>query len=719
MQATAAVMSNARLREIHDRHAIIQTGIHGALAPDEDDTSDSHDDPRQPLQTNCNNERNHQLQQQQQHLVVAMKRSMPVFAAELKYDGSFTRRTALDESNEENLRRLGRDKPRSCPAAPKPASCRRSLPDGEPIQARQEILEQADEFDREHKRRTASAHASLVELAMKHTGRGEEESTRRYFRELEELRRHRFEHTPSDEAAGRAEAAEAAAAARAKRANAVVGSRPRPSRQSSRSAADLDLSGSVWKARPKWADSKAFLDTEAVYEKGFCLDWSRALRSHRLAAFILKNDDGDGDASGEEDDAEGGSGGGDSAATLTKDAGVGGDPNDEAAAESELVDVGDTLWRHHALIYRTFDAYAAADTKVDVSSITYNAFKDFVQDCDLDESGDRFCDSADFDRLFIQVNSKAVAGGRSSTKDVVLTEKLAGRYGVAVREAVHDKDTRSLCRHEWLNCLVRIAVMKYVKTAEMSDVSRAIERLLAVDIGPRLPAWVMTDRQIFRRQTCYTEAVTAVLFEHRVSLQNLFAHYADTEQGRGAARERTLMSLGEWHELLIDCEILDDRLSRRDATIAFVLSRHHVVDENGKDAHLKLENLSLEDFYEALCRIACMKALPSDREIDEAGCFDAGDFLLRLRDEKAEDEWLNMYYAKSPEEVGKRDGDSAANGVADVDRPRQPAHRCLTHLILLILRTVERHGGESHDLHLTRRELRAHAQRGDQHRMLG
>lgn len=39
----------------------------------------------------------------------------------------------------------------------------------------------------------------------------------------------------------------------------------------------------------------------------------------------------------------------------------------------------------------------------------------------------------------------------------------------------------------------------------------------------------------------------------------------------------------------------------------FVVSRMRVVDECGKRAHLKLDNLCMEDVYEALVRLACMK----------------------------------------------------------------------------------------------------------------
>ena len=42
----------------------------------------------------------------------------------------------------------------------------------------------------------------------------------------------------------------------------------------------------------------------------------------------------------------------------------------------------------------------------------------------------------------------------------------------------------------------------------------------------------------------------------------------------------------------------------------------------------------MEDVYEAIVRFACMKALPTDAEIEASGCCDGGDFLLRLREKQ-------------------------------------------------------------------------------------
>jgi hypothetical protein len=200
------------------------------------------------------------------------------------------------------------------------------------------------------------------------------------------------------------------------------------------------LADSIWKMRPKWADSKSFYDDEACHDAAFSLDWSRALRSHRLALIIAKVDDGDGEESGSDADDDG-----------------------DGIVDSEIVEVGNMLWKHHSLLYSIFDCFASLDAKTDISSVTYNAFKYFVQDCDLDVPGSHFCDSAHYDQLFIEINSPESSRKRASAPSVLITEVM-GRRGMASDEAGRNDNKRTLSRHEWFNVLVRMAIMRFVHT---------------------------------------------------------------------------------------------------------------------------------------------------------------------------------------------------------------------------------------------------------------
>jgi hypothetical protein len=249
-----------------------------------------------------------------------------------------------------------------------------------------------------------------------------------------------------------------------------------------------------------------------------------------------------------------------------------------------------------------------------------------------------------------------------------------------------------------------------VLTKKERDVSRAVERLLLQDIVTRVDPWVAEDHQGFRRHACYSEAVDTVLKRHEDSLVNIFTHFADTEgvvSGK-RAKEKTVLKLSEWINMLKDLELFDDFFTARDATVVFVLSRMRVGDEESDGAALKLENLSLEDWYEALCRVAVRKALPTDAEVEAAGAADAGDFLLRLKDAGSDyDEWVEKWNA---------DHD------APMVKATQPAHRCVEQLILLMVRTIEQTlarltrgnvaAGISADLSVSKKELGKFGGRG-------
>lgn len=49
-----------------------------------------------------------------------------------------------------------------------------------------------------------------------------------------------------------------------------------------------------------------------------------------------------------------------------------------------------------------------------------------------------------------------------------------------------------------------------------------------------------------------------------------------------------------------------------------------VIDSRTKKGSDKENNLPFEGFMEALCRLSVLKALPTDAELAETGCSDAG-----------------------------------------------------------------------------------------------
>ena len=68
----------------------------------------------------------------------------------------------------------------------------------------------------------------------------------------------------------------------------------------------------------------------------------------------------------------------------------------------------------------------------------------------------------------------------------------------------------------------------------------------------------------------------------------------------------------------------------REVALCFVWSRMRVRDERPLKAQAKLQQLSFEDFLEALVHVARLKTLPTEEQVFEAGCEDAGDFLVQM-----------------------------------------------------------------------------------------
>ena len=100
-----------------------------------------------------------------------------------------------------------------------------------------------------------------------------------------------------------------------------------------------------------------------------------------------------------------------------------------------------------------------------------------------------------------------------------------------------------------------------------------------------------------------------------------------------------------------------------------------VADEENKGSLLKLNNLSLEDFFEALCRVAVVKALPTEQEVMDQGTSDAGEFLLQMRQvlPGVYEDWVSEWYRT-------HDGFPT--------KATQPVHLCVSGLIALIVRSI-------------------------------
>tara|TARA_B100000780_G_C21041757_1_gene418066 strand:+ start:92 stop:817 length:726 start_codon:yes stop_codon:yes gene_type:complete len=210
-----------------------------------------------------------------------------------------------------------------------------------------------------------------------------------------------------------------------------------------------------------------------------------------------------------------------------------------------------------------------------------------------------------------------------------------------------------------------------------------VRRLLSELVAPKIDALARGARDDFRKACCYREEVDRVLRRHEESLRVMFERYSDgTPPG-------DTMCFDEWKEFCVDLGFVDAGFTLRDATSCFVRSRMQAVDECSEEGWSRITNLSFEDFLEAFVRTACMKALPTDAEIDQAGLSDAGQFLLHMQ-------------LKRPDDYQ----DFLRNRAINPLHPgaAQPVARCVEHLCMLMVRIVERATQAEGDAKISRAE---------------
>jgi len=242
-----------------------------------------------------------------------------------------------------------------------------------------------------------------------------------------------------------------------------------------------------------------------------------------------------------------------------------------------------------------------------------------------------------------------------------------------------------------------MAAMRYVMSGNDTDMSLAVEKLFD-HMRERLSPYARHNADEFRSQYCYIEETDTVLRKYEHSLSVIYAAYSESGGPSTAAASKALMGFDEYMAMVNHLELIDASFSMREAKLAFIWSRMRAIDELHGKGRAKIFNLSLEDFYEALVRIAMLKAWPTDIEIQDGipgvsigGCADAGQFLLGLRAEGGKQAHTEFLSSRDAEH-----GDS------------QPIWRRLEHLVTLILRTIESRGADSGaDMKLTKREVKS------------
>lgn len=404
---------------------------------------------------------------------------------------------------------------------------------------------------------------------------------------------------------------------------------------------------SIWAPRKAWCDSKDFYDSDEVELKRFQKDWVM-VRDMGLAKLVAKaDDDGDLDLNGD-------------------------------GESDELEEVYAVLWDWHDLIFLVFSFYAT--TGGEVNWLMLNQWTEFVMDCKIIQKKSQYCKKPDFDLLFITVDA-ACTKYWERLIDKAKREKAGAVSG-------RSEQKKALSRVEFCFALVHIAVNRYVKTGELSDVSEALHKLLT-HVESRLDSALLVDPNVFRREYCYTTDVNAILIKYDNSLGALYAALAGGVNALTGGFNATLLSLYEWITFMRALEMIQADVTERDALLCFTFSRMAVIDGSSMKGNGRETQLPFEGFLEAIVRLSALKALPTDEEVESAGVKDAFEYLAQLRAKDVE-EYNDM--------LMKRSSPMGAE-------PPQPIHRCVEHTIRIIIRTIEANTAGDDNLRLTTTEI--------------
>ena len=194
--------------------------------------------------------------------------------------------------------------------------------------------------------------------------------------------------------------------------------------------------------------------------------------------------------------------------------------------------------------------------------------------------------------------------------------------------------------------------------------------LFANVIKPRLPDGLFAAPDEFRANFLYTQEVTEAIERHESSLRLLFDGIAG--QSRFASLG-LLIGLDQWRALMRLLGLINLDISERDCTLCFMFSRMTVVDIWSQKGGIKDRNLPFEGFCEAIVRMSVLKAWPNDEEIRASGFPDCGLYMLNLQ--KDEQQYHNL--------LSSRNVDWGA-------KTFMPVARCVEHMLILIVHTVEK-----------------------------
>ena len=321
-----------------------------------------------------------------------------------------------------------------------------------------------------------------------------------------------------------------------------------------------DIDKSVFAPRRRASDGKDYYNNAKVQALQFEMDWKRLISKERFTGFVERE----------------------SIKAAVEDC----MPKPKKGAEIESIK--ECLRVNFHALSRCFIYYSLLGNG-DIFSMQLNEYSDFLDSCNIPDPESESCKRSHCDTLFITANYE-------ETRD-------------------DDNDNTALMRFEFLEVIVRLAVMKFGGgQAETWNLSDNVNRLITRLILPSMPPMAMQDEDEYRRNRLYCDEMDVLYNKHLDLIRALYSRYRLPPR-EGGVRAK-LINLDDWMELFENVKLVDDFFTLRDLKCCFVFARMTAIDEYNTR---KNEQLMFVDFLDALGRVAELVNLPIQREVEKLG----------------------------------------------------------------------------------------------------
>jgi len=319
------------------------------------------------------------------------------------------------------------------------------------------------------------------------------------------------------------------------------------------------LSQSIFKARLKECESRAFFDSTKVLNRHFEREWEHMAEKEKFLNMACK----------ENKNAD--------------------NKLDDAAFVKSLKSA---MRRHFPTICAVFNYYSAAGAGVPFQ-LQLNAFTQFLDDSNIPNANSESCKRSDCDTIFIVANYEQ--------------DKTTAKAKL--------NDDHGLMKFEMMEAIFRLAIAKHGKGVDTNDPIEALNMLFEMDVIPHLPAYALIDKNTFTQNRLYCEEVDDLYKKNERLLRAVYSRYRLPPRS-GHVRHK-MLTMEDWEKLSFDLGFVDLTFGIPDMRLCFVHSRM-VVSDVVKQWD-KYTQATFIDFLEALGYVADNKFLPSRASLEEAG----------------------------------------------------------------------------------------------------